>query len=135
MTTSKPSTVFLPLLLILSLTLTLATSEVSRQTVPRKCRPARARQFEGCRCYLKYLDILFYSGPRDGKAFAFGVFCPKVPGEFPDELELYCDRYVKNGKLKIVRALRSIDRYLRICLGERIKDDLPEDSQYCKFFE
>lgn len=110
-----------------------AHTEAIPPPLPGICR--RERELEGCRCYLRFIDVLFYSGPRDGKAFAFGIFCPKVPNVFPDGLKMLCSRFFRNDKLRVLKALRRINKYLKKCAFTTIKPDLPEGSKYCKFFE
>lgn len=102
---------------------------------PSSCHGERRRTFEGCICYLKFIDVFKSSGPRDGKAFAFGTFCPEVPGEFPNELKQYCFTIYKEWELRSkLPLLRSINEYLKMCKRKTIKDLLVEDSEYCQYF-
>lgn len=99
------------------------------------CHGDSRRTYEGCICYLKFIDVFKSSGPRDGKAFAFGVFCPEVPGEFPNELKQYCSVIYKEWELRSkLPLLRSINKYLKVCKKKTIKDLLIEGSEYCKYF-
>lgn len=100
------------------------------------CEGQNAKAFEGCLCYLKWINVLISEGPRDGKAIALGVFCPKVPGVFPTELREFCSPYETGNELNVLLALRAVDSYLRVCKNDLdgIKDQLPTDSPYNSCF-
>lgn len=106
----------------------------TEETCP--CEGQNATLFEGCLCYLKWINVLISDSPRDGKAIALGVFCPEVPGVFPTELREFCSSYETGENLNISMALRAIDSYLRICSNnpDGINEQLPAGSPYRNHF-
>ncbi|CAN8074861.1 unnamed protein product [Agarophyton chilense] len=96
------------------------------------CDGASALAYEGCFCFLKWINVLKSQGPRDGKAIALGVFCPQLPGVFPTELREYCSAYITSNNLEVLNALRGIDAYLRLCKNDNdgIVNELTDGSEF-----